>query len=193
MTARRHLLTCALGMAAFGLPMRGRATGLRVAHDAGGGVPYEQWLAQSTQDGAHSGTGQPTWAGFPLRTPGLRPGVLKQTRRWKQTEWLTQPFAVVGSDAMSRRWLTRHGAALETMGARVIVVECPDAAAFRALQVAAGALPLAPLVKPWLVDRLMAAQATVVPLLITPNGSITQRPDALGSGQVAPTGPEPRP
>lgn len=177
MTARRHFL-CSLGMAGLSLAP-GHAAGLRVVHDAGGGVPYEQWLAQSQQPGA-AGEANPSAWRFPLNTPGLKPGTLKQDRQWQHAEWLTQPIAVVGSDARSRRWLTQHANALETMNARGLVVECPDAAAFQALQIAAGVLPLAPLAKRWLVEQLHALHVTVMPLLITPQGVVTQQPGVRG-------------
>jgi integrating conjugative element protein (TIGR03765 family) len=200
MTARRNFLVLGLAVLAHGLPMTARATSLRVIHDAGGGVPYEQWLAQSRQEDQQPGTGESQWIRFPLRTPGLKPGSLKQTRQWARPQWLTQPLAVVGSDALSRRWLSQHAAVLETMNAKVVVVECPDERAFQALQIAAGALPVAPLVTRWLVDQLKAARATVVPLLITSHGAITQqphaaiqRPKASASALAQSTQPGPRP
>lgn len=155
---------------------------LPVAHDAGPGVPIGAHLAPVLAPQERSGASQ--LVQFPVRTPGLAPGRLAGAPRWPDAQWLTQAVFLVGSDAGSRRWLQQHRRRLLDMQAAGLVVQVPDDAAFQRLQALAEGLPLGPASAPWLSQRLAALHAAVLPLLMLPDGTLTQRPgSAEGEAQ----------
>lgn len=147
---------------------------LPVAHDAGPGVPIGQHLAPVLVPLDRSGA--TALVQFPVHTPGLAPGRLVGSPRWPESQWLTQPVFLVGTDAGSRRWLQQHRHHLREMQAAGLVVQAPSDAAFQRLQALAEGLPLAPAPAPWLSQRLAALHAAVLPLLMLPDGTLTQRP-----------------
>lgn len=151
---------------------------LPVVHDAGPGVPIGALLAPVLAPQERSGASP--LVQFPVRTPGLVPGRLAGRPRWPDAQWLTQPVFVIGSDAGSRRWLQQHRHQLLEMQAAGLVVQAPDDAAFQQLRVLGDGLTLAPAPAPWLSQRLAALRAAVLPLLMLPDGTLTQRPDGAG-------------
>jgi integrating conjugative element protein (TIGR03765 family) len=148
---------------------------LPVVLDAGPGVPIGALLAPVLAPQERSGASP--LVQFPVRTPGLVPGRLAGQPRWPDAQWLTQPVFLIGSDAGSRRWLQQHRHQLVEMQAAGLVVQAPDDAAFQRLRGLGDGLTLAPAPAPWLAQRLAALHAAVLPLLMLPDGTLTQRPD----------------
>ncbi|MDP0971636.1 DUF2859 domain-containing protein, partial [Klebsiella pneumoniae] len=63
---------------------------------------------------------------------------------------------------------------LAAMGATGIVVRANTGSDFLRIRALSGGLPMAPAPAVWLGEQLMALGASVVPLLILPDGRITQ-------------------
>lgn len=147
---------------------------LPVAHDAGRGAPISQHLASilAPADDLDQGAG----VHFPIRTPTLKVGVLRQPRTFPDHQWLTQPVFIVGGDEVSRRWLLQHRPALLRIRAAGIVVQASTREVYSALQREAEGLSLAPAQVPWLASRLNALGAAVYPIVIMADGRILPQP-----------------
>ena len=88
--------------------------------------------------------------------------------------WLTQPIALIGDDANSRRWLTQQGDALNALGASILVVQVKSLERMRALRAHRPELAMAPARVPELVAVLRGIGAAVYPLVILADGSVQQ-------------------
>jgi integrating conjugative element protein (TIGR03765 family) len=138
-------------------------------------VPVGPLLAQAAADAS---PGAAVEVVYPVRTPGLVPGRLVGQPRWPHAQWLTQPLFLVGADEASRRWLRRHRAALQAMGASGLLVQARSAADLAAVQQEAPGILIAAAASPWLLARLRELNAAVLPLLIRADGVLTQQPQA---------------
>ena len=150
------------------------------AADAGPTLPIQQFLAERLPATQQSQLVSDYAVDYPVRTTGLvRARLRKQARLPAQlpdsyTQWLTQPMALIVDDAASRAWLTLQGDALGALGASVLVVRVPSVERMRALRAVRPDLPMAPATVPELADALRQAGAAVYPLVILPDGSLTQ-------------------
>lgn len=109
---------------------------------------------------------------FPVRTPGMSPGILATPARLAAGAWLPAPMFLIGSDAASRAWLLEHRERLLRIHAAGLVVHADSLDDLRALQALAPGVPMAPGSAQGIAPQL---GLTVYPLLITPDGTVTQR------------------
>jgi integrating conjugative element protein (TIGR03765 family) len=150
------------------------------AADAGPTLPIQQFLAERLPATEQSQLVSDYAVDYPVRTAGLVRARLRKQVRFparlpdSYTPWLTQPMALIGDDAASRAWLTQQGDALLAMGASVLVVRVPNVGRMRALREVRPDLPMAPAAVPELAGALRQAGAAVYPLVILPDGSLTQ-------------------
>jgi len=79
---------------------------------------------------------------LPVSSPTLSPGAVQA--RTLNARGLAQPLFLVGSDALSLRWLEQRGALLREHHAVGIAVEVPDAAALSRIREAAQGLSVWP-------------------------------------------------
>ncbi len=101
---------------------------------------------------------------LPITSPRLTPGPVA---RQKIARPFTAPMFLIGSDALSARWLLQHRARLAKLGAVGLIVEVPDEAALqRIIELAAG-LTLLPASGSDLAETL---NLTHYPVLITQDG-----------------------
>lgn len=144
-----------------------------VIHDAGG-EPIAGVMQQVVPDNARRQAPAMSPAPvpvFPVVTTRAKPGLLGQPTRAKLKGGPGVPICVIGDDQLSRHWLSLNRVTLERMGASCLVVAVSDFTAYRNLQAAAGTLTLAP----GSLDALAtAAGITVWPVLISPDGAISQ-------------------
>ena len=77
------------------------------------------------------------------------------------------PLFLVGQDAASLQWLSRHAQALQELGANGLAVEVGDARALRRIQTAAPGLNIWPVSGDDIAERL---ELEHYPVLITPTG-----------------------
>lgn len=78
---------------------------------------------------------------LPIRSPGLTPG--KITPRAHQVPF-AQAFFMIGSDAISKRWLKQHRKALKQMGAVGLLVDATSLEDLRAITELADGLSITP-------------------------------------------------
>ncbi len=78
---------------------------------------------------------------LPIRSAGLTPG--KLTARAHHVPF-ARAFFLIGSDALSKRWLKQHRKALEQMGAVGLLVEATSLEDLRAIAELADGLPITP-------------------------------------------------
>lgn len=146
--------------------------GLVVAHDAGPGVPTGALMSFGIADDATSEISP--LIQFPVRSPGLQSGSLRGAPAWPHPQWLVQPLFLVGDDTRSAAWLKANRRRLAALGAAGIVVRAESGRAFLRVRAMGEGLPMAPASAAWLGEQLAAVGAAVVPLLILPDGRITQ-------------------
>lgn len=108
---------------------------------------------------------------FPVKSSVARPGILGPARKAGIPGGPDVPICIVGDDQLSKHWLALNRQALIKMGAACLVASVSDLRALENLRSAAGELKLIP----GSVDALAgAAGITVWPVLITPDGTISQ-------------------
>ncbi|MBF8668205.1 integrating conjugative element protein [Pseudomonas putida] len=101
---------------------------------------------------------------LPVRSARLSPGIVQP--RALSLPSMT-PLFLVGQDAVSLEWLSRHAQALQDLGANGLAVEVDDARALRRIQTAAPRLNIWPVSGDDIAERL---ELDHYPLLITPTG-----------------------
>jgi integrating conjugative element protein (TIGR03765 family) len=108
---------------------------------------------------------------FPVVTTAAKPGILGPAVRANLPGGPGVPICIVGDDQLSRHWLNLNRGTLEKMGASCLVASVRDLSALDNLRSHAGAVRLVP----GSIDALAgAAGITVWPVLITPDGMISQ-------------------
>lgn len=117
---------------------------------------------------------------FPIRS-GMVPGVLSEAQARTASglfrpEWLAHPVFLVGTDPLSRQWLSQHRQALIALGASGLVVQAESERAFKQVQQLAGGASLAPMVGDWLTTTLRRAGVQTYPLLVLADGRLTSSP-----------------
>lgn len=117
---------------------------------------------------------------FPIRS-GMVPGVLSEAQARTASglfrpEWLAHPVFLVGTDPLSRQWLSQHRQALIALGASGLVVQAESERAFKQVQQLAGGASLAPMVGDWLTTTLRRAGVQTYPLLVLADGRLTNSP-----------------
>lgn len=129
---------------------------------------------------------------FPIRS-GMVPGVLSEAQAQAASglfrpEWLAHPVFLVGTDPLSRQWLSQYRQALIALGASGLVVQAESERAFKQVQQLAGGASLAPMVGDWLTTTLRRAGVQTYPLLVLADGRLTSSPprSAGASPNVAP-------
>ncbi len=78
---------------------------------------------------------------LPIRSPGLSPGPI-QARSHNRP--FSRPFFLIGSDDQSRRWLAKHRARLEEIGAVGMLVQAETLEDLQAIARLAEGLPIMP-------------------------------------------------
>lgn len=101
---------------------------------------------------------------LPVRSAHLSPGAVPP--RALSLPGMT-PLFLVGQDAASLEWLSRHAQALQDLGAKGLAVEVDDVQALRRIQTAAPRLNIWPVSGDDIAERLELGH---YPLLITPTG-----------------------
>ncbi|POA87681.1 integrating conjugative element protein [Pseudomonas sp. FW305-E2] len=101
---------------------------------------------------------------LPVRSARLSPGAVPP--RTLSLPGMT-PLFLVGQDAASLEWLSRHAQALLKLGANGLVVEVDDTQALRRIQTAAPGLNIWPVSGDDIAERL---ELEHYPVLITPTG-----------------------
>ncbi|MFI7836135.1 integrating conjugative element protein [Pseudomonas asiatica] len=101
---------------------------------------------------------------LPVRSARLSPGIVPP--RALSLPSMT-PLFLVGQDAASLEWLSRHAQALQDLGANGLAVEVDDARALRRIHMAAPRLNIWPVSGDDIAERL---ELDHYPLLITPTG-----------------------
>lgn len=150
-----------------------------VIHSGDGVVPMGTYLGHLV-----AGVDQPgvlEGLRFPARAVGMAPGVLSDSqaqaaRGMFKAEWLAHPVFVVGTDPLSRQWMTQHRQALIELGASGLVVQAESERAFKELQKLAGGAALAPVVGDWLPVLLRGAGVQSYPLVILADGRLSSVP-----------------
>jgi len=100
----------------------------------------------------------------PVHTEAMRPGPLQAQRR---PTGVSRPFFLVGSGGYSLGWLKKNRERLVELQAFGLVVEAPDAPAYRKLQAAATGLVLRPVSADLIAEHLGLEH---YPVLITAEG-----------------------
>jgi len=101
---------------------------------------------------------------LPVRSTRLSPGAVPP--RALSLQGMT-PLFLVGQDAASVEWLSRHAQALQELGANGLAVEVDDVRALRRIQTAAPGLNVWPVSGDDIAERL---ELEHYPVLITPTG-----------------------
>lgn len=179
-----RMLVRLLLVALTALPLASPCADLIVIHDGAGSVPlgtyYGHLVAGVDQPGVLPGTK------FPLVTR-LKPGQLAGINVAKglfEAHWLAHPIFVLGTDVLSFQWMQLHRQTLTELGASGLVIEASSETDFKDLQSFAGGLSLAPVRGDWLEQKLKSAGITVYPLVVMPDGRITNTPDSPIAGGV---------
>ena len=146
------------------------------ARDDGPTLPIESFLAERQPDGPQTELVSDMAVAYPVSNPGLRTGTPGGSASMPAAyaAWLTQPIALIGDDANSRRWLTQQGDALNALGASILVVQVKSLERMRALRAHRPELAMAPARVPELVAVLRGIAAAVYPLVILADGSVQQ-------------------
>lgn len=101
---------------------------------------------------------------MPVRSARLSPGAVPS--RTLSLPGIT-PLFLVGQDAASLEWLSRHAQALQDLDANGLAVEVDDAQALRRIQATAPGLDIWPVSGDNIAERL---ELEHYPVLITPTG-----------------------
>ena len=154
----------------------GPLTARMPAADDGPTLPIESFLAERQPEGSQTELVSDMAAVYPVSNPGLRAGtpIGSASMPTAYAAWLTQPIALIGDDANSRRWLTQQGDALNALGASILVVQVKSLERMRALRAHRPDLAMAPARVPELVAVLRGIGAAVYPLVILTDGSVLQ-------------------
>ena len=162
------------------VPVTGWCADLEVIHDGAGSVPlgtyYGHLVSGVDQAGVLPGTR------FPLTT-ALKPGRLVAGDAGKglfDAHWLAHPIFVLGTDDLSFQWLQQHRQTLQALGASGLVIEASSETKFKDLQSFAGGVSVAPVRGPWLEQKLLSGRIGTYPLVVMPDGRITDTPEPEG-------------
>ncbi|PYG78469.1 MULTISPECIES: integrating conjugative element protein [unclassified Pseudomonas] len=122
------------------------------------------WLSLTAS--ADSSPPDPTMLNWvlPVRSARLSPGAVPP--RALSLPGM-RPLFLVGQDATSLEWLSRHAQTLQKLGANGLAVEVDDAKALRRIQAAAPGLTTWPVSGDDIAERL---ELEHYPVLITPTG-----------------------
>ena len=101
---------------------------------------------------------------LPVRTQAMRRGALETQTR---PTGVAHPFFLIGCDSDSLAWLERNRERLIQLGAFGLVIEAPDIAAYRRLEVAADGLMVRPVSGDLIAEHLRLES---FPVLITAEG-----------------------
>jgi len=155
---------------------------LQVLHDSGRSVPFAPLIAQLVAGDDEESVLE--GISFPFATR-LQPKVLRQAGlQVLDPAWLTQPIAIVGTDAVSQQWLKFNYDTLLQLGSVVLVVQAQHPQAFKQVQSLVQPMGLAPELSPWLAERLHAAGAGVYPVLVHTDGRAYQLLFQFSAGEV---------
>jgi len=153
----------------------------QVVHDSGAGVPLGPLLSQAMTPADIDEVS--ALVQFPVRSRIFKPGTLPADKQvqWPDARWLVMPVFLIGDDAQSLAWLQDNRGQLAGLSATGMVVQVATPAAYKRIERLAHGVPMAPATSPWLEERLAKLGAAVLPLLILPDGRITQAvpPSAL--------------
>jgi integrating conjugative element protein (TIGR03765 family) len=119
---------------------------LTVIHEAPGTRPLSDFLGTSGQTPTPRPLPQAPAAWdlrslLPIHSPGLTPGPVAAREHALS---LAQPVFLIGADELSKAWLARHRARLETLGAIGLLVEVETQADLEVIAALAGVLPIVP-------------------------------------------------
>ncbi len=126
------------------------AAELTVIHDSGETrplAPLLEVLAVDEQSRPRSDPRRPDLGAadlrrlLPIQSPGLTPG---KVERRPIDQRFARPFFLIGSDPVSRRWLTTHRVELLRIGAVGMLVQAETVDDLRAVAGVAGGLPILP-------------------------------------------------
>ena len=165
---------CLMGM---GLPTMALSQPV-VIHSGAGAVPMGTYLGHLVAGVDQAGVLE--GVRFPIRS-GMVPGVLSEAQAQAASglfrpEWLAHPVFLVGTDPLSRQWLSQHRQPLIALGASGLVVQAESERAFKQVQQLAGGASLAPMVGDWLTTTLRRAGVQTYPLLVLADGRLTSSP-----------------
>lgn len=177
MTAVRMFAASLFSLMGMGLPTMALSQPV-VIHSGAGAVPMGTYLGHLVSGVDQAGVLE--GVGFPIRS-GMVPGVLSEAqaqaaRNLFRPEWLAHPVFLVGTDPLSRQWLSQHRQALIALGASGLVVQAESERAFKQVQQLAGGASLAPMVGDWLTSTLRQAGVRTYPLLVLADGRLTSAP-----------------
>lgn len=149
-----------------------------VIHAGPGAVPMGTYLGHLVAGVDQAGVLE--GVRFPIRSD-MRPGVVSDAqalaaRGLFRPEWLAHPVFLVGTDPLSRQWLSQHRQALIEIGASGLVVQAETERAFKQMQQLAGGASLAPMVGDWLTASLRGAGVPFYPLVILADGRLAGEP-----------------
>lgn len=162
------LMACLLAASA----VQANSPALQVLHDSGRSVPFAPLIAQLVAGDEEESVLE--GISFPFAT-SLQPKVLKQAgQQVLDPSWLTQPIAIVGTDAVSQQWLKFNYDTLLHLGSVVLVVQAQHPQAFKQVQDLVQPMGVAPELSPWLAERLHAAGVGVYPVLVHTDGRAYQ-------------------
>lgn len=152
-----------------------------VIHSGAGAVPMGTYLGHLVAGVDQAGVLE--GVRFPIRTD-MRPGVVSDAqalaaRGLFRPEWLAHPVFLVGTDPLSRQWMSQHRQTLIDIGASGLVVQAETERAFKQMQQLAGGAALAPMVGDWLTASLLAAGVPSYPLVILADGRLTSTPSRV--------------
>lgn len=124
--------------------------------------PWLSFAASAESSSLHAPTTL-NWV-LPVRSARLSPGIVPP--RALSLPSMT-PLFLVGQDAASLEWLSRHAQALQDLGANGLAVEVDDVQALRRIQMTAPKLNIWPVSGDDIAERL---ELQHYPVLITPTG-----------------------
>ena len=116
---------------------------LTVIFDSGDTLPIEPYLPERVvQHKANPQQRSPLPFQLPITTPSMQPGTVSLTA--KDMRYLQQPLFLVGSDQLSKDWLTKKRDSLIVMGAMGLLIEAKDREDIETMQALAEGLRLVP-------------------------------------------------
>jgi integrating conjugative element protein (TIGR03765 family) len=141
--------------------------------DSGRSIPIAPYLAVPGSDATVRGEQAPGAPSYPI-TSSLRRGVLPKEVAVFDRSLLTQALVITGTDRHSIAWMLLHRERLAAVDAKVVVVQAHTP---QHLALARSMLPELPMLlrkSTWLEESLLAAGATVYPVLIGTDGMARQ-------------------
>lgn len=116
---------------------------LTVIFDSGDTLPLAPYLPKRVvQHKANPQQQLPPPFQLPVTTPSMQPGTVTLTA--KDLRYLQQPLFLVGSDQLSKDWLTKKRDSLIAMGAIGLLIEAKDREDIETMQALAEGLRLVP-------------------------------------------------